>query len=311
MSKPMNSYNTSRVIDSRTIADSNPAGTWKDFLTISKMGIVNSNLITTFTGVWLALKFTNQSFLDNIWKIIFVLLGTALIVAGGCCLNNYIDRDIDKLMKRTKNRPSAAGTLTGKQVLWTGIIMSVLGAVVLLQASFAAAAFGLLGLFVYVVVYTWWLKRTHSINTIVGSISGALPPVIGWAAIDPALSSNEPWILFLIMFLWQPPHFLALAIKYAEEYRRAGIPMLPVVAGFETTKRQMIIYVASLFPASLLLYTLGPWYLAAAIILGLGWIAVSIAGFFMKDTIKWSRIMFVYSLNYMTILFAVMIFAVI
>ncbi|MFC7392421.1 heme o synthase [Scopulibacillus cellulosilyticus] len=311
MSKPMNSYNTSRVVDSGALAEASTSGTWKDFLAISKMGIVNSNLITTFTGLWLALKFTNQSFFDNIWKIIFVLIGTALIVAGGCCLNNYIDRDIDKLMKRTKDRPSATGNLSGKQVLWAGIIMSALGTIVLLQASYAAAVLGLLGLFVYVVVYTWWLKRTHSINTIVGGISGALPPVIGWAAIDPSFSSNEPWILFLIMFLWQPPHFLALAMKYMEEYRRAGIPMLPVVAGFETTKRQMVIYVAALFPASLFLYTLGPWYLAAAVILGLGWLAVSIAGFFMKDTIKWSRIMFVYSLNYMTILFAVMILAVI
>nr|WP_243646966.1 heme o synthase [Scopulibacillus darangshiensis] len=298
-------------MEAGTLSEAKSAGTWKDFLTIFKMGIVISNLITTFTGIWLALEITGQSFFDNIWHVVFGLLGSALVMAGGCALNNYIDRDIDQLMERTKERPSATGRLSGKQVLWSGIIMSALGILVLLQASYVAAVFGLIGLFVYVVVYTWWLKRTHSINTVIGGISGAVPPVIGWAAIDPAFSSGEPWILFLIMFLWQPPHFLALAMKRVEEYRRAGIPMLPVVAGFEMTKRQMIIYVAFLVPVSFFLYTLGPIYMIAAVVLGFGWLGFAIAGLYMKDIMKWARIMFVFSLNYMTILFIIMVIAAI
>ncbi len=309
MNKSVTTLNTADLMDAGTVEKAKAASTWKDFLTISKSGIVISNLITTFTGLWLALELTGQSFFGNIWNVIFVIIGSALVIAGGCALNNYIDRDIDQLMERTQERPSATGKMTGKQVLWAGIIMSALGMLALLQTTYLAAVFGLVGLFVYVVIYTMWLKRTHSINTIIGGISGAVPPLIGWAAIDPALSSNAPWVLFMIMFMWQPPHFLALAMKRVEEYRRAGIPMLPVVAGFEMTKRQMIVYVAFLIPVSLCLYTLGLVYLIPAALLGLGWLAISIAGFFMKDTIKWARLMFVYSLNYMTLLFIFMIIA--
>lgn len=314
MGKQVASYHSSHTLGVGTVSEVNSSGTtgtWKDFLTITKSGIVISNSITTFTGLWLALAITGQSFFDNIWNIIFALLGSSLVIAGGCALNNYIDRDIDKLMERTQDRPSATGSLSPKQVLWAGIIMSSLGMIVLMAASYVAAVFGLVGLFVYVVVYTYWLKRTHSINTVIGGIAGATPPIIGWAAIDPALSSNIPWILFLIMFLWQPPHFLALAMKKVEEYRKAGIPMLPVVAGFEMTKRQMVIYVAFLVPVSFFLYTLGPVYMIAAVVLGLGWLGIAIAGFYMKDIMKWSKMMFVYSLNYMTILFVMMVISVI
>jgi len=310
MSKPITSYDSAGVLVKAGKSESEVTATWKDFIGIMKMGIVTSNLITTFTGLWLALEFTEQSFFDNIFKVAAVLLGSGFVIAGGCALNNYIDRDIDQLMARTKDRPSATGKLSGRQILWSGIILSGIGTILLLQASIMAAVFGLLGLFFYVIIYTMWLKRTHSINTIIGGISGAIPPVIGWAAIDPSMTSIIPWLMFLVLFLWQPPHFLALAMKRADEYRRAGIPMLPVVAGFSLTKRQMIVYVTMLLPASLLLYELGPIYLTIAVILGLGWLGIGISGFFTKDIMKWSKMMFVFSLNYMTILFTAMIISV-
>ncbi|RYL95437.1 protoheme IX farnesyltransferase [Sporolactobacillus sp. THM7-4] len=281
----------------------------KDVLTTVKMGIVNSNLITAFTGLWLALYFTEQSLSDFLWPVVFVLTGTALVIAGGCSLNNYIDRDIDQLMTRTRERPSATGKLKSKKVLTLGLFLSITGLVLLYLASLPAALFGLVGLVVYVMIYTMWLKRTHSLNTVIGSIAGAVPPIIGWAAIDPSLDSPVPWVLFLIMFLWQPPHFLALAIKRVEEYRQAGVPMLPVVAGFEVTKRQMIVYVSVLFPISLLLYSLGIFYTAAAMIMGAGWLACAVYGLYAKDTVKWARTMFVASLNYLVLLFSVMICA--
>ncbi|GGE41066.1 protoheme IX farnesyltransferase 2 [Pullulanibacillus camelliae] len=309
MSKPLGSYDSTHVIDSQAISEKK-SGTFKEFIGVCKTGIVYSNLITTFTGIWLALKLTDQLFFDNIIKIVLVLAGAALVIAGGCCLNNYIDRDIDQLMERTKDRPSATGSLHPSQVLWGGIIMSALGTILLFMGSKVSAVLGLIGLFVYVVVYTMWLKRTHSINTVIGGVSGAVPPMIGWAAIDPSLSSMVPWLLFTFMFLWQPPHFLALALKRVDEYRKAGIPMLPVVAGNQITKRQMIFYVIMLLPASLMLYELGIIYIIAAVVLGVAWLAISIAGFFTKDILKWSRIMFIFSLNYMTILFVVMIISV-
>ncbi|TGB00181.1 protoheme IX farnesyltransferase [Sporolactobacillus shoreae] len=282
---------------------------FKDVLTTIKIGIVNSNLITTFTGLWLALFFTGQSILAFAAPVVFVLAGTALVIAGGCSMNNYIDRDIDPLMTRTQERPSATGKFEAKNVLILGMVLSVAGITLLFAASPTAAAVGFFGLIIYVLVYTMWLKRTYSINTVVGSLAGAVPPLIGWAAIDPSLSSPIPWILFLIMFLWQPPHFLALAIKRVEEYRRAGIPMLPVVAGFPITQRQMIVYVAVLVPASLLLNSLGTFYTASALILGTVWLAYAVFGLFTKDIVKWSRIMFVISLNYLTLLFMFMILA--
>ncbi|HEX7066210.1 MAG TPA: heme o synthase [Bacillales bacterium] len=309
MSKSMTTVDTTNssanTSDSMTEVKT-PAG-WKDFVAISKTGIVFSNLITTFTGLWLALHFTNQGFWANIDTVLWTLLGTALIVAGGCALNNYIDRDIDPVMERTHERPSVTGRLSGVQILWYGFTMSALGTVFLLfTGSYAATVYGLLGLFVYVVVYTMWLKRTHSLNTIVGGVSGALPPVIGWAAIDPGLSQIA-WLLFLVMFFWQPPHFLALAMKRVEEYRKAGVPMLPVVAGFAFTKRQINIYLVALVIASLFLYPLGTVYVIVSALLGVGWMVLGFSSSKFKDDVTWARAMFVYSLNYLTVLFVLMV----
>ncbi|TLS37973.1 protoheme IX farnesyltransferase [Pseudalkalibacillus caeni] len=288
------------------LSEANPTGTWKDFLTLTKVGIVLNNLITTFTGIWIASVVTDFNLFANLHVLILAILGTAFVVAGGTSLNNFIDRDIDQLMARTNTRPSVTGKIPANQVLWVGLSLSALGTVLLYITEPMAALLGLLGLIIYVVLYTMWTKRTTSLNTVIGSFSGAMPPMIGWAAVDPNLHPIA-WGMFLIMFLWQPPHFLALAMKRVDDYRDAGIPMLPVVAGFEMTKRQMVIYIAALIPVSLLLYSFGTVYIIAASVLGAGWLAIGIAGFFMKDDLKWARIMFVYSLNYLTILFILMI----
>src|SRR5690606_20471406 len=155
---------------------------------------------------------------------------TAFTIAGGCVLNNYVDRDIDHVMERTQTRPTVTGTIPLKIVLVLGLVFSLIGISLLYIASLPAALAGFVGLFTYVVLYTMWTKRKYTLNTVVGSISGAAPPLIGWAAIDPALHPMA-WILFVLMFLWQPPHFLALAMRKCEEYRNAGVPMLPVVHG--------------------------------------------------------------------------------
>ncbi|WP_243290005.1 heme o synthase [Bacillus sp. FJAT-47783] len=278
---------------------------WKDFLSLIKIGIVNSNLITTFTGLWLALYFSGESFLHNIDKVLFTLSGSALIIAGSCAINNFYDRDIDHIMERTKSRPTVTGRVTPLQVVLLGLGFLFVGTFLLVMTSITAAVIGLIGVFSYVVLYTMWTKRHYTINTVVGSISGAVPPLIGWTAITDL--STVAWVLFLIMFVWQPPHFLALAMKRCEEYREAKIPMLPVVHGFAITKRQIMIWVACLLPLPFYLYSLGIGFIVLATLLNIGWLILALAGIKMKDDLKWAKWMFVYSLNYLTILFSLMV----
>ncbi|XKE55576.1 heme o synthase [Sutcliffiella horikoshii] len=280
---------------------------WKDFLALIKIGIVNSNFITTFTGLWLAIYFTQtDGFIANLDIVLLTMIGSSLVVAGSCSLNNYIDRDIDHLMSRTKNRPTVTGRMNPKGALYLGLFLTAVGTIILAFTTITAAVIGLIGAFTYVVLYTMWSKRKNTLNTVIGSVSGAVPPLIGWAAVDPGLSLIA-WILFFIMFVWQIPHFLAIAIRRCEEYRNAGIPMLPVVHGFDITRRQMLVWVACLLPLPFWLFDLGAGLIVLATLLNLGWLALSIAGFRMKDGMKWATLMFVYSLNYLTILFVSMI----
>ncbi|WML49385.1 heme o synthase [Neobacillus sp. PS3-34] len=278
----------------------------KDFLALIKIGIVNSNLITTFTGLWLALHFSGQRFLGNLDIIFFTLMGSSLIIAGSCSINNYYDRDIDPLMERTKARPTVTGKINPSRVLLLGIFLIVLGTLFLSLTTWTATVIGLIGVFSYVVLYTMWSKRQLVSNTIIGSISGAVPPLIGWAAVDGNLDMMA-WILFLLMFAWQPPHFYALAMRRVEEYRAAGIPMLPVVKGFKTTKRHIVLWVAALLPIPFFLPSLGIPFLILATVLNLGWLALGIYGYKIKDDIKWAKLMFVYSLQYLTIMFVAMV----
>jgi heme o synthase len=279
---------------------------WKDLMALVKIGIVNSNMITTFTGLWLALHFSGEHFLTNLDIMFYALAGSALIVAGSCSLNNYIDRDIDHLMERTKSRPTVTGKASPAKVLIMSLVLISIGTFLLALANTTTAIIGFIGVFSYVVLYTLVSKRRFVSNTIVGSVSGAVPPLIGWAAVDPNLSVMA-WMLFLIMFIWQPPHFYAIAMKRCEEYRAAGIPMLPVVKGFKATKRSMVLWVACLLPIPFFLTSLGMPLVILATILNVGWLIIGISGYRMKDELKWAKYMFVYSLNYMTILYVAMV----
>lgn len=278
---------------------------FKDFLALIKVGIVNSNLITTFTGLWLALYFSGKSFLDYIDIICYTIIGSGLIIAGSCIINNFYDKDIDQIMERTKTRPTVTGKVTMFQALSLGIGFIALGTIMLLMASVTAAVIGLIGVFSYIVLYTMWTKRQYTLNTVVGSIAGAVPPLIGWTAIEEL--NLIPWILFLIMFIWQPPHFLALAMKRVDDYRKAGVPMLPVVHGFNITKRQIIVWVACLLPLPFYLFSLGIGFVVLATILNVAWLILALIGLKMKNDIKWAKWMFVYSINYLTILFVAMV----
>lgn len=297
---------TSQVIGTAAVPKSKSTAIISDLKSLVKIGIVNSNLITTFTGFWLALYFTNASFMGN-WDILLLTMaGSALVIAGGCILNNWYDVDIDPVMSRTKSRPTVTGNFSLHTVLALGIGSTATGLILLLFTTVQATLIAFFGWFVYVVLYTMWAKRRYTLNTAIGSFSGAVPPLIGWAAIDPNLHI-VPVGLFLVMFIWQTPHFLALAMKKTKEYKAAGVPMLPVVHGFEFTKRQIVIYIACLLPLPFYLASLGTVFVVIATLLNVGWLILGIRGFFMKNDLKWANRIFIYSLNYLTILFVLMV----
>jgi heme o synthase len=278
---------------------------WRDFVQVAKPGILFSNLITTFGGFWIASKWEIDWLL-----MIWTLLGTMLVMASGCVLNNYLDRDMDVKMKRTQKRVLPTGVMTPNMVLGYGIFLGIAGLSVLgLLVNTLSALLGLLGLFVYVWVYTAWLKRTSVWSTTIGAISGAVPPVIGYTAVADQLDMGA-FILFMILFLWQPPHFWALGIRRLEDYKEAGYPLLPVVKGIHPTKISMMRYVVPLVPFSMLLYTynyVGMFYLIASTLLGLAWVFMCLRGFGAKDEIRWSKGVFLFSINYLTVLFIIMV----
>ncbi|RAL24610.1 protoheme IX farnesyltransferase [Thermoflavimicrobium daqui] len=296
---------TNQLIPSESYLEAGKTG-WRDYIEITKPGINKSNLLATFAGYWIAAGFTSF----NVWTFLLTMLGTALVIAGGGTVNNYYDRDIDPRMERTRQRAIPEGKIRPTIALWYGIILTILGIIVLAVGVNALAAFlGLMGFYVYVIIYTMWLKRTSTLNTVIGGICGAIPPLIGWVAVKNSLDLSA-WALFLVLFMWQPPHFFALAMRKVEDYRAAGIPMLPVVKGFKETKKQTFIFTLLLCLSSLILFFTGvlSWfYLIVALVLGVVYIALALKGFYTKDDDQWAKQMFLFSLIYLTVILSVMI----
>lgn len=277
---------------------------WKDYLSLTKPGITISNSFACLVGYWLA-SGGRPEWLTLLWT----LLGTALVMGGSCALNNGIDWDYDRKMDRTKNRPVPSGRISFTEAFILGFVLTGAGVFLLYTGVNSLTGWmGAAGFFLYVGVYTLWLKRVSASNTVVGSLSGAVPPLIGWGAADPGLSWPA-WILFAILFLWQPPHFYALAMLKKEDYRKAGIPMLPVVKGNRATRRQMLFFVTLLFPVSLLLEgtgTVGRGYTVTALVLGMVYLALSVRKTTGGEETRWARWMFRYSLIYLTLILAAM-----
>ncbi|WP_035101591.1 heme o synthase [Aneurinibacillus terranovensis] len=287
----------SRVMEPGPLSEAHPKGDWRDYVSVTKIGITVANLMMVFAGLWIG----TTGRLD-MSVVLLTMLGSALVVMSGTCLNNFIDRDLDKLMQRTKTRALPEGRLTPSSVLKMGILLGIIGTVLLASVNMLTAVLGLVGLFFYVVAYTLWTKRTTTLNTLVGGVAGAMPPVMGYAAVTNTMDMVA-WVIFTVLFLWQVPHFLALAMRRADDYRTAGFQMLPAVRGFEVTKHYILSYTVALVPVTLLLFALGAVgkvYLAGMGILGLVYIVLNVSGFFMKDSIKFSRMSFVYSLIYLT-----------
>lgn len=273
-----------------------------DLKLLVKGFVLVANALPIVSGFWLALYFTNTSLLANLELFFLTIVGGTLVMAGALIFNNWYEVDLDINMARTQQRPTVTGSFSLKTVLMMGIVTSVLGHIILLFTTFEAFVYAFLGWFTYVVLYTFWTKRRTTLNTIIGSISGAFTPLIGWAAITSAWHI-VPVVLFLVLFIWQIPHTFAIAMRRHDEYKAANVPMLPVVYGFQMTKRQSLIYILCLLPMPLLLTSLGIPFIVLITLLNIGWIVLAVRGFNVKDDIQWANYMFYYSLTYLTVFF--------
>lgn len=246
--------------------DSNRRQRIKDFFALSKPLIVGLLLITTYGGLVIGGK-EWPSFSLTLWT----LLGGALAAGGSSALNQYIDRELDKNMKRTAKRPMADGRLTHAEGLAFGLGLSLVSYYIL--ASFVnplAALLSLAGIIYYVILYSVWLKKATVQNIVIGGGAGAIPPLVGYAAATGSLDLTA-WILFAIIFMWTPPHFWALAIVRMKDYENAGVPMMPVVRGEMETRKQILVYTIELVIVTLLLPILnlaGTVYLVSSLVLG-------------------------------------------
>ncbi|CAD2077682.1 Protoheme IX farnesyltransferase 2 [Jeotgalicoccus aerolatus] len=278
-----------------------------DIKYLLKGKVLVANVLPVFTAYWLALHFNNESFSDHWLLFVLTMIGSTLVISGALMFNNWFEHDLDKKMDRTRRRPTVTGSFTLKGVLTAAIITTAAGMLMMMFTTLEAALYSFLGWFFYVVLYTFWSKRRYTINTIIGSISGSFTPLIGWAAIAPA-NHVIPVSLFYILFIWQIPHTLAIAIKRLEDYTRAGVPMLPVVIGVNATVRQNLYYVIALLPVPfVLLGTFGWIFFIVSMLLTVGWILLSIRGCTIQDKKRWANINLKYSLIYLIVLFMLMI----
>jgi len=277
-----------------------PLASWRDYLTLTKPRIMSLLLITGAAGM-----FVGAQGVPPLGLFVVTMLGLALACGGASALNHVIDRDIDALMgSRTKSRPVASGRVSPAQALEFGLVLSALSFVLLASAvNLLTALLALVGNAFYVVVYTSWLKRSTPQNIVIGGAAGAVPPLVGYAAATGSLALPALW-LFLIVFLWTPPHFWALALMIKKAYAAAGVPMLPVVRGDAETARQIVIYSIALVAFTIVVgLWLGPVYTVAAAVLGSVFVALAIL--LRRDlTRARAQVLFHYSLAYLALLFA-------
>lgn len=277
-----------------------------DLKSLTKSIVLIANVLPVFAGFWLALYFTDASFMAHLDTLIITIIGSTLTIAGALILNNWYEVDLDREMMRTQQRPTVTGNLSMNTVLLMGIMASALGIGLMLFTTLEATIYAFLGWFTYVVLYTFWSKRKYTLNTMIGSVSGAFTPLIGWAAIESAYHI-VPIVLFILLLIWQIPHTFAITIRRFNEYKAAGVPMLPVVYGFDITKRQTVIYIACLLPLPLFLTSLGMVFVTIATVINIVWLIIGIRGFFTKDDVKWANLIFYFSLSYLTIFFMMLI----
>jgi len=270
----------------------------KTYYLLTKPGIIMGNAITTASAFFLASK-------GHVDFILFLatVAGLGGIIGSACVCNNYIDRESDAKMVRTKNRPLPKGLISGKKALIFAAMLGSAGALVLgIFTNVLALTVALFGFFIYVVLYSFWKYKTYY-ATLVGSIAGAVPPVVGYCAVSHHLDFGAV-LLFAILVLWQMPHFFAIAMYRFNDYVAASIPLLPIKKGAQATKIQMLLYIMGFTLVALLLTPLGytgKIVLVSAALLGFAWLILCLKGFKVANDRQWARKMFVLSLVIITI----------
>ena len=270
---------------------------FKDYYELTKPGIIYGNLITAIGGFLLASK----DHVD-ISLLIFTLLGTSLIIGSACVFNNYIDRGIDVKMDRTKNRALVSGLIKPFNALIFGAVIGLVGLLILIfHTNSLVSWIGVLAFIIYVVIYG--LSKRRSVHgTLVGSLAGAAPIVTGYCAVTDDFNSGAI-LLLIILITWQMAHFYAIATYRLDDYKAAGLPVLPAVAGIEKTKKQIVAYVTAFIISTLFLtffgYT-GAVFTFVMLVLGLLWLYKGRKGFKTHDSKKWARGMFLFSLIVIT-----------
>jgi protoheme IX farnesyltransferase len=270
----------------------------RDYLSLFKLRIVLL-LDATAVGVMFPAAHGHPSLV----AVLAVLVGGTFAAGGAHAINCWFDRDIDAEMSRTRRRPLPTGRIPAWHALTLGIVLNVLAfAVLWAGANLLAALLAIAGTVIYIFVYTIWLKRSTPQNIVIGGSAGAIPPLVGWAAATGTIDLTA-LALFAVVFFWTPPHFWALAQVMKADYARANIPMLPVVAGERSVKRQSIVYAVLTAAVSLVPFftgSAGAIYMAGAVVLGVGLVGITVLDLTGK---RWTRRVFTYSLAYMALLF--------
>ena len=278
------------------------------YVALTKPRIIELLLVTTLPTMVVA-----QRGVPPLWLMVATLAGGALAAGGANAINMVVDRDIDRLMKRTKNRPLVTGVMTPRAALVFALTLEVGAFVELwLAVNLLSAALAVSATLFYVFVYTLWLKRRSSQNIVIGGAAGAVPVLVGWAAVTDSLAW-APVVLFAIIFIWTPPHFWSLAVRYQDDYRAADVPMLPAVASMKRTTTEIVYYTVALVAVSFLfgpVAHLGWIYMVTAALLGGGflYLVTRLWGLAQngKVTNRDAMRVFGYSITYLTVLFVAM-----
>jgi protoheme IX farnesyltransferase len=273
------------------------------YVALTKPRIIELLLVTTLPTMIVA-----RRGIPSVALMAATLLGGTLAAGGANAINMFVDRDIDKVMHRTRNRPLVTGAMAPRHALIFAVCLEVLAfAELWAWVNPLSAVLAISATLFYVFVYTLWLKRRSSQNIVIGGAAGAVPVLVGWAAVTDHVAWS-PVVLFAIIFLWTPPHFWALAFKYKEDYQAAAVPMLPAVATFARTAREILVYSVLLVGVTLALApvaSLGVIYVASASLLGLVFVGLA-ARLRWRATPKAAMQLFSYSITYLTLLFVLM-----
>jgi protoheme IX farnesyltransferase len=279
------------------------ASTLKAYVALTKPRIIELLLVTTVPTMVVAARG-----IPPLALVVATVVGGTLAAGGANAINCYVDRDIDAVMHRTRNRPLVTGAVTPRAALVFAVVLEVVAFVELwVLVNLLSAVLAVSATLFYVFVYTLWLKRRSTQNIVIGGAAGAVPVLVGWSAVTGSLSA-APLVLFAIIFVWTPPHFWSLAVKYRDDYAAAGVPMLPSVASFGRTARQIVAYTVVLWTLSILfapVADMGLIYLGAAV--GLGAVFLAMAVRLWRDgTNERAMQLFGYSITYVVLLFSAM-----